>query len=84
MIRVAGALDWGRRRQHGRVQAPIGQGPGRRGQHGAGELRRGHSPVVVAADHPGAGRAVAENGAQRGRSGAGGPARGSAVRVLRR
>jgi hypothetical protein len=84
MIRVAGALDRGRRRQDGRVQAAVRQCPGRRGQHGGSEFRGGHSPMVVAASHPGAGQAVAENEAQRGQGGAGGPARGSAVCVLRR
>jgi hypothetical protein len=84
MIRVPGPLDSGRRRQYGRVQAAIGQHPGRRGQHGVREFRGGHSPMVVAATYPGAGRTVAEKEAQRGRSGAGGAARGSAVCVLRR
>ena len=84
MIRVPGPLDRGRGRQDGRVQAAIGQRLGRRGQHGVSEFRGGHSPMVVAATHPGAGRTVAEYEAQRGQGGAGGPARGSAVCVLRR
>ncbi len=43
-----------------------------------------HDQKVAAGSQAGAGRTVAENEARRGQSGAGGPARGSAVCALRR